>query len=58
MIYLWCMRQSIPWTYLLAPYVTPADAHDRAQVDGLVATAQEVTEKTVDVCYFDRGYTG
>jgi hypothetical protein len=45
-------------TYLLAPYVTTADAHDRAQVDGLVATAQEVTGKTVDIGYFDRGYTG
>jgi transposase len=44
--------------HLLALHVTPATAQDRAQVEALAATVQEVTGATVELAYVDRGYTG
>lgn len=43
---------------LLALHVTPADAQDRAQVDVLAATIQDVTRGTVEVAFVNQGYTG
>jgi transposase len=42
----------------LALHVTPANAQDRAQVDGLAAAFQAVTGETVTLAYVDQGYTG
>ncbi len=44
--------------HLLALQVTPADAHDRAQVDVLAAAVQEATGETVELADVDQGYTG
>jgi transposase len=44
--------------HLLALHVTPADAHDRTQVDALAAAVQEATGETVELAYVDQGYTG
>ena len=44
--------------HLLALHVTPANAHDRAQVDVLAAAVQEATGETVELAYVDQGYTG
>jgi transposase len=44
--------------HLLALHVTPADAQDRAQVEQLAKTVQEVTGKSVELAYVDQGYTG
>lgn len=43
---------------LLAIHVTPANAQDRAQVEGLAIAVQETTGQTVTVAYVDQGYTG
>lgn len=43
---------------LLAAFVTPADAQDRAQVEQLAAAVQEATGETVELAYVDQGYTG
>lgn len=44
--------------HLLALLVTPANAHDRAQVAKLAAQVQEVTGESVEVAFVDQGYTG
>jgi transposase len=44
--------------HLLALYVTPADAQDRAQVEELAHRVQDVTEQSVEVAFVDQGYTG
>jgi transposase len=44
--------------HLLAAHVTPADEQDRAQVEALAATVQEVTAQRVELVYVDQGYTG
>jgi len=44
--------------HLLALYVTPADAQDRAQVEELAQQVQDVTEESVEVAFVDQGYTG
>ena len=44
--------------YLLTAVVTPADEQDRAQVQELAETVQEVTGDHVDLAYVDQGYTG
>lgn len=44
--------------HLLALYVTPADAQDRAQVAEIAEAVQEVTGATVVLGYVDQGYTG
>jgi transposase len=43
---------------LLALYVTPADAQDRAQVGQLAEQVQEATGNHVQVAFVDQGYTG
>jgi transposase len=43
---------------LLALLVTPADAQDREQVEGLAATVQEATGQAGEVGFVDQGYTG
>ena len=43
---------------LLAAFVTPADAQDRAQVEQLAAAVQAATGETVELAYVDQGYTG
>ncbi len=44
--------------HLLALHVTAADQQDRAQVEKLAETVQEVTGKNVELAYVDQGYTG
>jgi transposase len=44
--------------HLLALHVTPANAHDRAQVEELASAVQTVTGASVEVAYVDQGYTG
>src|SRR5512132_1331650 len=44
--------------HLLALRVTPADAQDRARVEGLAKAVQGATGQSVDVAFVDRGYTG
>jgi transposase len=44
--------------HLLALVVTPANAHDRAQVEALAAAVQDVTGESVELAYVDQGYTG
>jgi transposase len=44
--------------HLLALYVTPADAQDRAQVEELAQQVQDATEQSVEVAFVDQGYTG
>ena len=43
---------------LLAVLVTPADVHDRKQVEALAAAVQEVTGHSVEIGFVDQGYTG
>ena len=43
---------------LLALKVTPADAHDRAQVADLADRIQAATDESVELAYVDQGYTG
>jgi transposase len=43
---------------LLALHVTPADAQDREQVEGLAEAVQDITGQTVELAYVDQGYTG
>ena len=44
--------------HLLALHVTPADAHDRAQVADLAAAVQRLTGQHVELGFVDQGYTG
>lgn len=44
--------------YLLAVHVTPANEQERAQVQQLCATLQEVTGQSVEMAWADQGYTG
>jgi transposase len=44
--------------HLLALHVTPATEQDRAQVEELARSVQEVTGESVELAYVDRGYTG
>ena len=44
--------------HLLAVRVTPANEQDRAQVEQLAETVQEVTGNNVQLAYVDAGYTG
>jgi transposase len=44
--------------HLLAAHVTPADEQDRAQVEALAATVQQVTAQSVELVYVDQGYSG
>jgi transposase len=44
--------------HLLAARVTPADEQDRAQVEALAATVQQVTAQSVELVYVDQGYSG
>jgi transposase len=44
--------------HLLALHVTPADAQDRAQVEILAQSLQDVTGHRVELAYVDQGYTG
>jgi transposase len=44
--------------HLPARRVTPADAQDRAQVEGSATAVQGATGQSVDVAFVDRGYTG
>ncbi len=44
--------------HLLALHVTPADEQDRAQVEQLAQTVQQITGDTVELAYVDQGYTG
>ena len=44
--------------HLLALIVTPASEQDRAQVEALCRTVQQVTNTSVEVAFVDQGYTG
>jgi transposase len=45
--------------HLLALHLTPADEHDRAQVEELAeAVQEEATGESVELAYVDQGYTG
>jgi transposase len=44
--------------HLLALHVTAADEQDRAQVDKLAETVQEITGESIELAYVDQGYTG
>ncbi len=44
--------------HLLALFVTPANAQERAQVAELTEQVQTVTGEMVDVAFVDQGYTG
>jgi len=44
--------------HLLATRVTPANEQDRDQAAQLVAEAQKVTGRTIEICYADQGYVG
>lgn len=44
--------------HLLVLHVTAADQQDRAQVEKLAETVQEVTGENVELAYVDQGYTG
>jgi transposase len=44
--------------YLLAVHVTPANEQDRAQVQQLAHSVQQVTGHNVQLAYVDAGYTG
>jgi transposase len=44
--------------HLLALHVTPADEQDRAQVEELAKSVQEVTGESIELAYVDQGYTG
>ena len=44
--------------HLLALRVTPANEQDRAQVEQLAQTVQELTDQNVTLAYVDQGYTG
>jgi len=44
--------------HLLALHVTSADEQDRAQVQTLAETVQQITGEHVELAYVDQGYTG
>ena len=44
--------------HLLALHVTPANEHDREQVEKLAEAVQEVTGESVELAYVDQGYSG
>lgn len=44
--------------HLLAASVTAANEQDRAQVEQVIAKAQEVTGESMELAYVDLGYTG
>jgi len=44
--------------HLLALHVTPADEQDRAQVETLAESVQEITGEHIELAYVDQGYTG
>lgn len=44
--------------HLLALHVTPANEQDRAQVEKLAQSVQEITGQSVKLAYVDQGYTG
>jgi transposase len=44
--------------HLLALHVTAADEQDRAQVEKLAETVQEITGENIELAYVDQGYTG
>jgi transposase len=44
--------------HLLALHVTAADEQDRAQVEKLAETVQEITGESIELAYVDQGYTG
>jgi len=44
--------------HLLALHVTAADEQDRAQVEKLAESVQEITGENVELAYVDQGYTG
>ena len=44
--------------HLLAMVVTPADEHDREQVEKLAEAVQEATRESVELAFVDQGYTG
>lgn len=44
--------------HLLALHVTAADEQDRAQVETLAETVQEITGEQIELAYVDQGYTG
>jgi transposase len=43
---------------LLALHVSPANEHDREQVEELAEAIQEATGESVELAYVDQGYTG
>src|SRR5918912_3694479 len=43
---------------LLALRVTPAKVDERVELEGLLRTAQAVTDKTIEVAFADQGYEG
>jgi hypothetical protein len=47
-----------PLEHLLAFPLSPAAEQDRAQVETLAASVQEVIGESVELAYVDRGYTG
>jgi transposase len=44
--------------HLLALQVTAADEQDRAQVEKLAETVQQITGENIELAYVDQGYTG
>jgi transposase len=44
--------------HLLALRVTPANIDDRVELEGLLRTAQAVTDGSVEVAFVDQGYAG
>jgi transposase len=44
--------------HLLAVHVASANEQERAQVQQLCATLQEVTGQSVEMAWADQGYTG
>jgi transposase len=44
--------------HLLALHVTAADEQDRAQVETLAESVQEITGEHIELAYVDQGYTG
>jgi hypothetical protein len=48
----------VQWGQLLALFVTPANAQDRAQVEPLAQAVQDATGDHVEFVYVDESYTG
>jgi transposase len=44
--------------HLLALHVTAADEQDRAPVEKLAETVQQITGESIELAYVDQGYTG